>query len=219
MDGSSDGAAIGEEQDSGAEYYVIPEEAFELLPPEWQAECQRVIDDGKAVFKTIDKEMAHLIRITNSFPTLVALKHVQGRLSEYKFAATMDALLDLDMLTTAFVVTYARLFDGGVASGFGRDDLPPHLREVHDQIIVFRNKRYAHNAGHDSASNAMQIDFDGEGFHIKSELTLGYYVGGAKEWGELVVFLDELTYNKLAKLITRLKTKTGREWNFPSGPE
>lgn len=36
----------------------------------------------------------------------------------------MDAIMELDMLTTAFVVAYVRLHQGGNGSGFDRHNLP-----------------------------------------------------------------------------------------------
>jgi hypothetical protein len=49
-------------------------------------------------------------------------------------------------------------------------------------------------------------------------MKMGYYVGGAKEWGELVTFLNGLMYDRLTKLLERLREKTGYEWTFPNGP-
>jgi hypothetical protein len=121
-------------------------------------------------------------------------------------------------LTTAFVVTYVRLHQGGNGSGFSRDALPEKLRGIHDQIIDLRNKRFAHNDDHHSVSNAMEIGFQDDRFEIKFGLTLGYHVGGATEWHELVKFLDVMIVERLHKLFARLKEKTGRDWVLPTGP-
>ena len=142
------------------EYIVVPEEALEQLPAEWREALQARVADGRAVLKSVDKELSALSRLSASFVTLVSLKHVQGRLSAYKFVATMETILELDMLTTAFVVTYARLQEGGGGSGFSRDSLPEALRPIHDEILDLRNKRFAHQAGHHSVTDAMEVDFD-----------------------------------------------------------
>jgi hypothetical protein len=73
----------------------------------------------------------------------------------------MDWALENDMLTLAFVTTYAHLIDGGIDSGVSRSALPPELRPVHDNIIELRNKRYAHNAGHDLITGSLEIGFEG----------------------------------------------------------
>lgn len=195
------------------EYYVLPEEAFQLLPEEWQNHFQKMADDQRAVLVSCDKELLQITRISKSFHTLVALKHVQKRLAEYKFAMTADAILDLDILTTAFVITYIRLHHGeNGSSGFSRNDLPEKFREIHDQILELRNKRFAHHGEHHSVSHAMKIEVENDRFEIKFSLNLGYYIGGAKEWHELVVYLEEMIVDKLKDLTTKLKQKTGREW-------
>ena len=102
-----------ESGDEAEEYYVSPEAALQFLPEEWRSHYQAALDDHRAVLKAGDKELSQFIRILKSLPALAALKHVQKRLAEYKFAADMDAFMDLEILTTAFVVTYVRLHLAG----------------------------------------------------------------------------------------------------------
>ncbi|WGR98231.1 hypothetical protein MTX26_28845 [Bradyrhizobium sp. ISRA443] len=170
------------------------------------------------MLESVDKELSQLIRISKSFTSLVALKHAAQRLADYKFAAEMDAILELEMLTTAFVVTYVRLHQGGSGSGFSRDSLPEKLRRTHDQILEMRNKKFAHNDDHHSVSNAMEIGFEGNRFLVNFNLTLEYQIGGATEWQKLVKFLDTMTVEKMEKLLARLKAKTGHDWTWPKGP-
>jgi hypothetical protein len=207
-----------ESGDEAEEYYVVPEEALQFLPEEWRNHFRAMADDHRAVLKSGDNELSQIIRISKSFSAL-ALKHVQKRLAEYKFAADIDAFMDLDILTTAFVVTYVRLHKGeNGGSGFSRDALPEELRGSHDQIIELRNKRFAHNDDHHSVSNAMEIEVHNERFQIKFGLTLGYHIGGATEWHELVSFLDAMIAEKLYYLLAKLKEKTGRDWVLATGP-
>lgn len=208
----------GSSGDEAEEYYVLPEEALQFLPEEWREQLQAIADDGRAVLKAGDAELSRVARVSSSFATLVTLKHVRQRLANYKFSADMNAILELDMLTTAFVVTYARLYQGGNGSGFSRDALPKRLRAAHDQIIELRNKRFAHNGDHPSVENAMEVGFEDGRFDIKFKLNLQFHIGGANEWHELVAFLENLILDRLAKLLERLKEKTGREWVLPSGP-
>jgi hypothetical protein len=118
----------------------------------------------------------------------------------------------------AFVTTYARLIDGGIGSGVSRSTLPADLRPVHDNLIDLRNKRYAHNAGHDSITGSLKIGFEGGKFEISTNVNMDVYVGGAREWEPLVEFLDDLMFSRLDAQLKELKEKTGREWTFPSGP-
>ncbi len=208
-----------ESSDEAEEYYVVPEEALQFLPEDWRNHLQTMVDDHRAVLRSSDKELSQLIRVSKSFPALAALKHVQKRLAEYKFAADMDVLMDLEILTTAFVVSYVRLHRGeNGSSGFSRDALPEKLRGFHDQIIELRNKRFAHNDDHHSLSGAMEIMVRDETFEINFGLSLGYYIGGATEWHELVRFIDSMIAEKLFDLVAKLKEKTGRNWVLATGP-
>ncbi|WP_315786840.1 hypothetical protein [Bradyrhizobium sp. SZCCHNPS1003] len=206
------------EPEKDTEYYSLPEEALQFFPDEWRQSFQTMADNGRAALDAAEKELLQLYRISNSFTALVALKHAQKRLSEYKFDTDMNAIMELDMLTTAFVVAYVRLHEGGKGSGFGRDILPEHLRSVHDEIIQARNKRFAHNDDHHSFSNNIGFEFDGSRFFVKFGLSLGYHIGGRTEWRELVSFLDQYTVERMEKVLARLKRKTGHEWMMPRGP-
>jgi hypothetical protein len=217
MMGKSEGDLILPEDDT-EEYYVLPEEALQFLPEEWRNHFQVMAEDGRVILKSVDDELSQLIRVLNSFATLVTLKHIQKRLSDYKFAAEMDAFLELDMLTTAFVVTYVRLQQGKSGSGFSRDSIPEKLRGIHDKIIELRNKRFAHSDEHHSVSNALEIGFQGGRFDIKFQLMLGFHIGGAKEWPELVKSVEAIFLKRIERLLARLKQKTGHDWALPSGP-
>lgn len=200
------------------EYVVIPEEAFEFLPEEWQKHVHALKEEGQAILEAADENLKILNRLAHAFPAMASLRYIHHRLSSTKFEATEEWMFENDMLTLAFVTTYARLVDGGIGSGVSRGALPPELRPVHDNIIELRNKRYAHNAGHASISGNLEIGFEGGKFDIKVQFEMGAHVGGALEWTPLVAFLDELMFRRLHTQLDRLKEKTGRDWTFPSGP-
>jgi hypothetical protein len=204
-------------EDDTEEFYILPEGAIQFLPEEWRNQIQAIADDGRTVLKSVDNELTQLVRLSHSFVNLVTLKHIQRRLLAYEFKPEVKAILELEMLTTAFVVAYVRLHEGGSGSGFSRGKLPQNLREVHDHIIELRNERFAHNGGHPSAESALEIGFEDDRFDIKLGFTLGYHVGGRTEWKELVQFLDAMFFYRLCNLATRLKEKTGRDWNYPAG--
>jgi hypothetical protein len=213
----TDGGLIIPEDESG-EYYVLPEAALQFLPEEWRNHFQAKADDGRVILKSVDNELSQLVRLLNSFATLVTLKYVQTRLAAYKFEPEMGAFLELEMLITAFVVTYARLYHGGQQSGFSRDSLPENLRSVHDEVIDLRNKRFAHHDEHDSVSSALEIFHEDKRFEIKFGISLGFYVGGRTEWADLVQSVEALYNDRIDKLLARLKLKTGHDWALQSGP-
>lgn len=200
------------------EYFEITEEAIQFLPPEWRNELQAIKEDGLAVLEAVDGDIKNLIRLARAFSAMAPLRYIQHRLTSAEFRPTIDAIFEHDMLTLAFVVAYVRLVDGSHGSGVSRGTLPPDLRQAHDEIIALRNKRFAHNADHESMEGALEIGFENGRFDLKVRFKMGYHVGGAREWGQLVAFLDELMFKRLNEQLEKLRQKTGREWTFPSGP-
>lgn len=208
---------MAEVEDDPDEYYVIPEEAIQYLPAEWREQFQAMAADGRAILKSVDSELSQLSRLSFASINLVTLKHIKQRLTDYRFAPSMEAILENEMLVTAFVVTYARLQQGGIGSGFARGVLPEHLRKFHDEIIDLRNKRFAHNAGHHTVNEAMEIGFQNGRFNIQLGSELRIQIGGATEWQELVDFIDGLMADRMDKVVTKLAEKTGFEWSLPKG--
>ncbi|MDH2352194.1 hypothetical protein QCM80_16220 [Bradyrhizobium sp. SSUT112] len=206
-----------EEPEAPQEYVVFPDEAIKYLPEEWQQHLYALKEEGQGVLEAADDNLKILNRLVHAFPTMASLRYIQHRLASTKFEASMEWVLENDMLTLAFVRTYARLIDGGIGSGVSRSALPAEFRPVHDNIIELRNKRYAHNVGHGSITGSLEIGFEGGKFDISVNFNVGFHVGGALEWEPLVVFLDGLMIRRLHAQLERLKEKTGREWTFPSG--
>jgi hypothetical protein len=186
-------------------------------PQEWQRHVYGLENELQGVLEAADDNLKNLNRLVHAFPTMASLRYIQHRLASTKFEATTEWVLENDMLTLAFVTTYARLIDGGIGSGVSRSALPAELRSVHDNIIDLRNKRYAHNVGHDSITGSLEIGFEGGKFDISVNFNIGFHVGGACEWGPLVEFLDGLMFDRLRTQLAKLKEKTGREWRFPNG--
>jgi hypothetical protein len=209
---------IAEASDGSDEYYTIPEEAFEYLPAEWREQVQEMAENGRAILKSVDGELSQLLRLSFASIDLATLKHIKQRLADYRFEPTMEAVLENELLITAFAVTYARLQEGGVGSGFARGALPHHLRRFHDEIIELRNKRFAHNAGHHTVNEAMEIGFQDGRFEVHLGSNLRVQLGGAREWRELVDFIDGLIADRMDRVLGKLGEKTGHEWSMPKAP-
>lgn len=173
-------------------FVYVPEEFFNLLPKEYRDAAQARKQQGEDVLRIADKDIQGLIRLINAIPTTTSLSYIYHRLRTSKFEATTEALMDQETLTTAFIVTYARLFaSGDGASGISKRSIPVHLRPVHDDIIQLRNKRYAHNGSHETVNSGIMIHFDDSGFQIQMQMSLGLYVGGRNEWEELITFIEK----------------------------
>lgn len=205
--------------DDESEVY-IPEEAFHLLPDEIRAHYEAVAKDGRDILDSVSKELNRASKISRSMSNLASLRHVQERISSTPIAVSMGYILELDMLTTAFVVTYVRVLRGGGGVSFDRKDLPEHLRAIHDEIVDLRNKRFAHDdADHHSVTNVMEINSAGDGFEIHSGLSKMYQFGGSPLWKDLVEAIEGIYIEKAEKLVTAMTVKTGRTWTFAQQPE
>ncbi len=91
-------------------------------------------------------------------------------------------------------MTYGRLFaKGDGASGLSDDAIPKHLEPVHDELIELRNRRYAHNASHETVKSGINVYFDDDGFEVRINMSLGIYIGGRNEWEELITFIERTT--------------------------
>lgn len=201
------------------DYVYVPEEFFKHLPPEYLEAVEAKKQHGSNILQIADKDIKSLIRLGNAIPTTGILSYTYHRLRNTKFEATTEALMEQEMLTTAFVVTYSRLFVSGKGgSGVARDQIPAHLRAVHDGILEMRNQRYAHNGGHETIGSGVEFLFHDTEIHVNLQMNLGLYIGGRNEWQELVTFLDAHMHERLQKILGRLKEKTGYEWIFPVGP-
>ena len=173
------------------EFVYVSEEFFGHLPKEYRDAARARKQQGEDVLRIADKDIQGLIRLINAIPTTNSLSYIYHRLRTSKFEATTEAMMEQETLTTAFIVTYARLFaSGDGASGISKGSIPAHLRPVHDDIIQLRNKRYVHNGSHETVNSGIMIDFDDSGFRIQLQMRLGFYVGGRNEWEELITFID-----------------------------
>lgn len=201
------------------DYIYIPEEFFMHLPQEYRNALEARKQQGSDILQIVDKDLESLVRLAKTIPTTSSLSYIYHRLRTAKFDMTAEAVMEQEMLTTAFVVTYSRLFVSGKGgSGVSRDQIPAHLRAIHDDVLEIRHQRYAHNGGHETISGGIQIDFDDTEVRVKLGMNLGFFVGGRNEWEELIAFLDARMHERLQKILGRLKAKTGIEWTFPVGP-
>ncbi|TKA95820.1 hypothetical protein FAZ78_14855 [Cereibacter changlensis] len=201
------------------DFIYISEEIFKHLPKEYREAAEARKQQSEDALQIADKDIRGLIKLINAIPTTSSLSYIYHRLRTSKFEATPQALMEQEVLTAAFIVTYGRLFaNGDGASGLSRGAIPRHLRPVHDEIVELRNKRYAHNGSHDTVSSGINLSFDGNGFRVSMQMSLGFYVGGKNEWKELITFIDAHMHERLTKILRRLKEKTGYEWTFPVGP-
>ncbi|WP_406807884.1 hypothetical protein [Enterobacter cloacae] len=201
------------------DYFSVSEEVFNKLPTDLRAPFEEIMKRGTEVISGCDKEIENLIKLIKAIPTTTSLSYIYHRLRTTKFEITTESMMEQEMLTTAFVVSYGRLFTKSNGTCvLQRKHLPQNLRAVHDELYKIRNERYAHNGGHESIDTLVGIAFSGTQFYINAQMSLGLHIGGRDEWEELITFIDAFMHERLYKIISRLKEQTGYEWLFPDGP-
>ena len=202
------------------DFVYVPEELFKYLPDNFQSLVNARKKQGETMLDVADKDLHALAKLVNAFPSVISLGYTYQRLRDTKFRKDMDSVLEQEMLTTAFIVTYGRLFTTGHGTRrLSRDIIPSDLREIHDAIMQLRHQRYAHNDEHETVKNGITIDFDNDGFHVKAQMSIGFHVGGRDEWEHLVSFLNEHMHDQVHIVLGRLRKKTGYEWSFSDGPK
>ncbi len=201
------------------EFIYLPEELFKYLPKEYRDAVQARKQQGADVLRIADNDIKKLIRLINAIPTTSSLSYIYCRLRTLQIEVTTEAVMEQEVLTTAFIVTYARLFTSGNGTiKLSKSDIPDHLKFVHDEIMDLRNKRYAHNDAHKTMSSGIEVVFDDDGFHLRAQMSFGFYCGGRNEWKELITFIQSHMYERLRGILDQLSKKTGYEWSFQSGP-
>jgi len=201
------------------EFVYVPEELFKHLPKEYRDTAQARKQQGEDVLRIGDNDIKGLIRLINAIPTTSSLSYIYHRLRISVTEVTPAAMMEQEVLTTAFIVTYARLFaKGNGAIKLSKSDIPDRLKSVHDDIMDLRHKRYAHNDVHKTVSSGIEVIFDDDGFHLRVQMSFGLYFGGRDEWKELITFIDAHMHERLFRILDRLTKKTGYKWSFPSGP-
>lgn len=205
-------------EDDDNPIYSISEDDFQHFPDEIRSQLETLAEDGRTVLQSVDREIDRAGRLMQARVDLSGLRHIRDRLDEYRFSYDFKAILENDMLTTAFVVTYARIHQSH-AGKFSKNELPEHLRPIHDEIMELRNKRFAHADDHSSVTLSMRVTVEGDRFEMVPGMNITFAVGGRNEWRELVEVVDDILARRSDRLLEGLSRKTGKEWAFAQPPE
>ncbi|WP_394178017.1 hypothetical protein [Yoonia maritima] len=128
---------------------------------------------------------------------------------------SMDAIFALDMMQSAFVVEYARIFVGGTRK-VSKSKVPAHLQKIHETIMDLRNKRYAHEDGHESVENFLELQILDDQIVVDTKANIGIALGAPPEWDALITWLGEYLFEQRKKQLQRLADVTGYKWNSRS---
>src|SRR3546814_11050227 len=89
-----------DDDDDGA-YYVVPEEAIQYLPREWQEAIYARAEDGRKVLEDADKELKQLSRLSLSLYHVTILTHISDRLTVYRFKSDMALFVEFALFKHA----------------------------------------------------------------------------------------------------------------------
>ena len=187
---------------------IIPKDK---VPPEFVEWVRAMQETAHEKLQKADRTLRKIHGLIKSMQTAVQLRKVE-------FEATTEWYLENSSRTTAFIVTYGRLFTESKGTyKIERSKVPDELGDIHDEVMRMRNKLYAHNGDHESINTYPEIGFDGTEFEIRLGMTIDVHVGGNTHWDELVTFVNEHISDQLYKNIERLKEDTGTEWRTSEG--
>lgn len=198
--------------------YSISDDDFQHFPDEIRIQLEALADDGRTVLDSVDKQIDRAGRLMHARVDLLLLTHIKDRLGAFRFSRDLESIHENELLTTAFIVTYARIHQSP-GGKFQRGELPERLRKFHDEIMELRNKRFAHTDDHPSITLGMRVVVKNQRFEMVPEMNISFTVGGRSEWRDLIDAIEEIFSQRSAKLIEGLGRKTGRDWAFAELPD
>ncbi len=176
---------------------------------------EQLVERFRPEIERLDKMALNIVAVNN-------IRYFYRRLEEIEPEMTMEFFMEVEALTTALVISYGRLF--GRTTGttkLKRTAVPEDLRAIHDELIEYRNSRYAHHGDHDSISSGIDLEFEGERIVVNPQLHIGYRVGASAHWKPLLVWLSRHMLESFEQQLAHLTSKSGIEWsmNYGEPPE
>lgn len=130
---------------------------------------------------------------------------------------TLDLLFEIDTLHCALVIEYGRIFSSGM-SKVSKSKVPEGLRDVHDEIMELRNKRYAHDDDHGSFETQLNFSPKGKRVEVLPEYKIGMRLGAPPHWEPLFEWVAKYLKSQFDKQLDRLSKATGYDWYRPEAP-
>ncbi|SFP66431.1 hypothetical protein [Sphingomonas rubra] len=206
--------------DDSSEEIIISSDMLHVLPDDVRLHFEQMAEEAQAVLAQVQPELKRIATLTRALTHIVTLQYIMDKLLASRFDANMEYFYELDMLTTAFVVTYARLHLGKGGAGFDKMQLPEDLREMHDEVMTLRNKRFAHDDEDlGFIQSEMEVSYADDQFIVYPRLSVRFQIGGDPNWKKLVNAIQEIYYDRNAAMIGHLTRKTGEQWKFAEQPQ
>ena len=127
--------------------------------------------------------------------------------------------MEAEAFMTTVVMAYGRLFaESKGAPVFKKKLIPDHLIDTHDEIIKFRNERYAHHGGHVTTAAEIELFVAEHDVEMQLHWRASMYNGAPPHWRELFKWVDEFLKTSFKKQVAHLGATSGKEW-VPFEPE
>ncbi|MCS3434265.1 hypothetical protein [Klebsiella sp. BIGb0407] len=133
------------------------------LPPEFVEFFHTMQETAHEKLQRADRTLRKIHGLFKAMQTAGQLAYDHQQLGKVEFEATTEWLLENSSRTTAFIVTYGRLFTESKGTyKIERRKVPDELGDIHDEVMRMRNQLYAHNGDHESINTYPEMGFEGQ---------------------------------------------------------
>ncbi|WP_164658423.1 hypothetical protein [Tropicibacter sp. Alg240-R139] len=159
----------------------------------------------------LDKMALNLIAVNN-------IRFIYTQLKTIDVEMTMEFFMEVEALTTALVISYGRLFAKTAGTTkLRRVAVPTDLRSIHDELIEYRNERFAHHGGHETIQTGIELEFDGESITVNPVMQIGFWVGASRAWEPLFVWLSAHMLDVFNAQLAHLSKVSEIDWSMNYG--
>lgn len=174
----------------------------------------------------VEANKSHVIRLRKTITNLMTMRHVlyyYDRLNRLKHdgqsTASADRVMEAEAFMTTIVMSYGRLF----AESTGvrvliKKLIPEHLLDIHEEIISFRNERYAHHGNHATTAAELEMFVSEDDVEMQLHWRSSMYNGAPPHWRALFEWVDEYLKESFKKQMSHLSKTSGKEW-IPFEPQ
>ncbi|MGX0879789.1 hypothetical protein ACSSV4_004499 [Roseovarius sp. MBR-154] len=174
----------------------------------------------------VEANQAHVSRLRKTITNLMTMRHVlyfldrlDGLKHDARAASSKDSIMEAEAFMTTVVISYGRLFaESKGVPVFKKKLIPKDLFETHDEIIKFRNERYAHHGCHVTTAAEIELFVGESDVDMKLHWRASMYNGAPPHWRDLFEWVDEFLKTSFKKQVAHLSATSGKEW-LPFEPD
>lgn len=174
----------------------------------------------------VEANKSHANRLRKTITNLMTMKHVlyfyqrlEGMDHEDQSTVSKDNIMEAEAFVTTIVMSYGRLFtESNGVPVFKKKLIPKHLIDTHEEIISFRNERYAHHGKHGTTAAEVELFVREDDVAMKLHWRASMYNGAPPHWRALFEWVDEFLKTAFKKQMEHLTATSGKKW-LPFEPD